>query len=234
MSDSGSQPPYGQQPPNDQQPEPGQPQWSEPAQQDPQPYGQPSYGQQPPAAPSYGPPPTYGQPPSYGQPPQYGQPGYGQPAYGQPAYGQPGYGQPGYGQPGYIDAAGVPATMGARLFAKIIDLVLYFAVYGVVVAALGRGAGALVGLAWIAYELGFIALRGATPGKMAMKIKVVQQDSGELPGWGPSALRWLIQFAGYVACLIGVLVVWISPFFDDSGRLQGWHDKVAKTRVVKA
>jgi uncharacterized RDD family membrane protein YckC len=93
---------------------------------------------------------------------------------------------------------------------------------------------ALIFVYSIAYEVVLIALRGATLGKMAMGIKVVREADGGIPGWGPSVLRWLIpQVAGMVCGLI-TIVVYLSPFFDNTGRQQGWHDKVAKTLVVNA
>ncbi|MGL5858443.1 MAG: RDD family protein [Angustibacter sp.] len=89
-------------------------------------------------------------------------------------------------------------------------------------------------VATIAYEVVLIALRGATLGKQIMKIKVVQEANGSLPGWSPSVIRWIIPTAGSFVCGIGQLVVFLSPLFDNSGRQQGWHDKAAKTHVVNA
>jgi uncharacterized RDD family membrane protein YckC len=155
---------------------------------------------------------------------------------------------------------GTPATMGQRLLARIIDGVILLVVVGVlgalfiggaatqvttdpVTGQVTSGGGALVGaiigygliviVFGLFYEVGLIALRGATLGKQAMGIKVVRELDGQLPGWGPAALRWIIpQVAGMICGLITILV-YVSPFFDNTGRLQGWHDKVAKTFVVK-
>ncbi len=33
-------------------------------------------------------------------------------------------------------------------------------------------------------------------------------------------------------CGIGALLVYISPFFDNTMRFQGWHDKFAETVVI--
>jgi hypothetical protein len=35
-------------------------------------------------------------------------------------------------------------------------------------------------------------------------------------------------------CGLVTLLVYISPFFDNTGRNQGWHDKVAKTFVINS
>jgi len=86
----------------------------------------------------------------------------------------------------------------------------------------------------VLYEVWLIAARGATLGKQWLRIKVVKQEDGSIPGWGPSLLRWLIPWVGSFVCGIGQLVVYLSPFFDNSGRYIGWHDAVAKTQVIKA
>jgi len=233
--------PYGQQPPPPGQPY-GQPPASDPYGQQPPAYGAPAdpYGQQPPA---YGAP----QQPAYGAQPQYGAPA----PYGQP-YGAAPYGGPPVGVPGNV------ASMGKRLGARLIDSVIgSVIVYGLgflliggaastvqtdetgqVTSGLGTLFGALIiwGLVAFAfgllYELIMIALKGATLGKMALGIKVIREADGQIPGWGPSGVRYLIQVAGSLVCGLGLWVVWLSPFFDNTGRQQGWHDKVAKTLVV--
>jgi uncharacterized RDD family membrane protein YckC len=182
------------------------------------------------------------------------------PQYGAPQPGVPQAGgyppAPGYGQ---APGAAVPG-MGTRLLARLIDGVIVGIplgiIYSVVIAGAASqakvdpvtgqvtsGGGALaaifpvlglIGALTLLYEVGLIATRGATIGKSLMKIKVVREADGQIPGWGPSAMRWLIPFAGSFVCGIGQYVVYLSPFFDKSGRQQGWHDKVAKTQVVGA
>ncbi len=84
----------------------------------------------------------------------------------------------------------------------------------------------------IAYEVVLIALRGQTLGKQVMGVKVVLQENGQVPGWGPSFLRWILPAVGSFFCGIGALVVYLSVLFDNSGRQQGWHDKVAHDLVI--
>jgi uncharacterized RDD family membrane protein YckC len=84
-----------------------------------------------------------------------------------------------------------------------------------------------------AYEIVMIALCGATVGKWIFRIRVVRLEDGQVPGWGPSILRWLIPAVGGLAVGIGQLLVYLSPFFDSSGQHRGWHDKVAKTLVIR-
>jgi uncharacterized RDD family membrane protein YckC len=145
--------------------------------------------------------------------------------------------------------------MGNRLLARIIDGILLFLVLLVFAIPMGvfsfgaassdsaafDGArlGANLAFNFVAlvigavYEIGMIGARGATIGKQLIGIKVINIETGAVPGFGPAALRWLIPTIGSFFCGIGALLVYISPFFDNSGRQQGWHDKVAKTQVVK-
>jgi len=149
--------------------------------------------------------------------------------------------------------------MGTRLLARIIDGLIvgipFFIIYFIIFAAfinnaevdpvtgkVTNGGGfvatffvliAVYAVLSVLYEVGLIATRGATLGKQWLGIKVVKQEDGSIPGWGPSFLRWLIPFIGSLICGIGQLVVYLSPFFDNSGRNIGWHDAVAKTQVIK-
>lgn len=201
-------------------------------------------GQQPEQQPGgqYGAPPPA---PGYSAPPPA--PGYGPP----PAYGNaPGAGY-GYA-PGPV--GGTPGGMGKRLLARIIDGVLLLVVFLVLAVPMGifsamsssadstgfdgariganLGFNAIALLIGAAYEIGMIGARGATIGKQVVGIKVINIETGTIPGFGPAALRWLIPTIGSFFCGIGEILVYISPFFDSSGRQQGWHDKVAKTQVV--
>jgi uncharacterized RDD family membrane protein YckC len=150
--------------------------------------------------------------------------------------------------------------MGTRLLARIIDGLIvgipFFIIYLILAAVfisnaevdpvtgeLSGGGGIVAtffllivvyGVLSVLYEVGLIATRGATLGKQWLGIKVVKQEDGSIPGWGPSFLRWLIPLAGSLVCGIGQLVVYLSPFFDNSGRYIGWHDAVARTQVIKA
>jgi uncharacterized RDD family membrane protein YckC len=92
---------------------------------------------------------------------------------------------------------------------------------------------AILMLVGFLYEWLMVGLRGATLGKMALSIKVVNENTGEVLGLGGAFVRWLIFFAGNLACGIGLLVVYLSVFFDNSGRLQGWQDKAAHDLVIR-
>ena len=237
-------PASGETPPQYGAPTPPPPPYNAPP--PPPPYGAPPppYGAPPPGyAP---PPPPYGAPPSYpGGPPQYGAP-----------YGGQYYGGPSAPAPGQI------ASMGMRLVARIIDGILLAVVSIGLAYAAGiklfsttttfnsngtttRSANfalysgkyfefllisAIIG---IAYEVVLIATRGATLGKMAVSVKVLNAQ-GQVPGYPASLKRWILPTAAsWLFSLLGLLV-YISPFFDGTGRRQGWHDKLAGTFVVQS
>ena len=121
------------------------------------------------------------------------------------------------------------ATPGQRLGARIIDIVI-----GVILTLIVGLVDALLLplLVGAAYEICFVALKGQTPGKMAVKIRVIRADNGDLPGWGPAAGRWIIPSIGYILLIVPGLLVHASLLWDD--RRQGWHDKAVKTLVAKA
>jgi uncharacterized RDD family membrane protein YckC len=151
------------------------------------------------------------------------------------------------------------ADMGKRLIARLLDGALYLMFVLLVALALRAGAGVWVEvdpvtgevsrahglrpaylvaglltlIVVVAYEVVMIAARGATLGKIAMQIRVVREADGQTPGVGASLLRWLVPFAGSLVCGVGQLVVYLSPYFDNSKRFQGWHDKAARTFVVQ-
>jgi uncharacterized RDD family membrane protein YckC len=76
------------------------------------------------------------------------------------------------------------------------------------------------------YTIGFLMLRGATPGKMALKLVVVA-TSGEKASFGKIALREMVgKFISTLFFLLGYF--WI--IWDD--KKQAWHDKIAGTVVI--
>ena len=84
-----------------------------------------------------------------------------------------------------------------------------------------------------AYEIGFIMLKGATPGKMIAGVRVVGQDGESPPRFERSATRWLPELLGqipFLGIVLSVLsLVWI--FSDD--RRRSLYDRVGRTYVVK-
>ncbi len=127
---------------------------------------------------------------------------------------------------------------------------------------------------WVPYSWLFTAVRGQTPGKMILGIRVVHRQSGRSM-LGPTALRevaikpMLLQFAVGPLLLLGLisvvsgpnptnslvelfskipgpwwLMLWLFLIVTSLGllgllsmtwdsRRQGWHDKIAGTRVFR-
>ena len=139
---------------------------------------------------------------------------------------------PGYGT---VKIASIGQRLGARAIDMGILLVSYFAI-GAFLAIFDFRYGFFVALLWLIfwllYEWLFIAYRGATIGKAALGIRVVDQRNGGLLGLGPAFIRQLIPTVGSLFFCFGALLVYLSPLFDNSGRVQGWHDKAANDLVV--
>ncbi|HSE82930.1 MAG TPA: RDD family protein [Thermodesulfobacteriota bacterium] len=136
-----------------------------------------------------------------------------------------------------FDLAGV----SSRAVAFVIDLIILLGITAVILWAgvsfggvsfdTGAGKGDLIwtylGL-FLLSSTYFIFLHGAggkTIGKMICKIKVIQDD-GEIIGFSKSFVRWLGYF---VSTIFPIGFLW--AFLDSNS--QAWHDKIAKTYVVK-
>jgi len=115
-----------------------------------------------------------------------------------------------------------------RLIARLADGVILFIVFSIFLGAVNEFVGLVV---VAAYEIVFVALRGQTPGKMLLRIKVVRASNGYLPGWAPAAVRWVIPFCGFFLFVLPGLLVYASLLWNK--RKQGWHDMAGKTLVVK-
>lgn len=86
-----------------------------------------------------------------------------------------------------------------------------------------------------AYETAFIAYRGQTPGKMLLGIMVADVDGGGFPSLSSAFVRWLLPSALGVLPFVGWLLEGVAyAWLLVDPRRQGWHDKAARTIVVKA
>ncbi|MFP5319699.1 MAG: RDD family protein [Acidimicrobiia bacterium] len=72
--------------------------------------------------------------------------------------------------------------------------------------------------------------RGATVGKMAMKIQVRDAQTGGPIGPGRAAMRRLIYVALFYAYFLPGAANALSPLWDK--RRQAWHDKAVRSIVV--
>ena len=69
---------------------------------------------------------------------------------------------------------------------------------------------------------------GATPGKLAVGVRIVDARTGGTPPTGRLILRLLCYLLSAAPLYLGFL--WIA--FDR--RKQGWHDKIARTIVINS
>lgn len=73
----------------------------------------------------------------------------------------------------------------------------------------------------------FWIYRSATPGKMMLKLTIVDAKTGGHPSKGQYIGRYLAYYVSAIPLFLGL--IWVG--FDK--RKQGWHDMLAGTLVVK-
>ncbi len=124
-----------------------------------------------------------------------------------------------------------------RLVAAIVDGIILGVVNGLIslVSPMGGtawglpllvGSGNLV-INLLYYWL-FIGLKGQTPGKMLVGVKVVDAQ-GRGPGIWKAFLR---EIPGKIVSTVFLFIGYLWIAFD--GKKQGWHDKIAGTFVVRS
>ncbi|MDE0267688.1 MAG: RDD family protein, partial [Acidimicrobiaceae bacterium] len=134
-------------------------------------------------------------------------------------------------------------NLGNRLVAKIIDYFIFFLIIPLVAGfflpfllpflsdSSDNVIFIIVLIPYGLYDVGMIATKGQTLGKMVMRIKVIRADNGVTPGWGKSFLRWIVYLILIVISILFLLSC-ISIIADRLNR--AWHDRAAKTLVVRA
>lgn len=144
--------------------------------------------------------------------------------------------QEGVAQPGTMEYA----SFGIRFGAKFIDGIIMQVAGGIVGFVLGVAfAGemaknpAFLGLFYVigfgievAYKTIFIGMTGATPGKMACKLRVVNADGSKV-SYAKACGRAFAELLSAMICLVG----YIMAGFDDERR--SLHDRICDTRVIK-
>jgi uncharacterized RDD family membrane protein YckC len=78
----------------------------------------------------------------------------------------------------------------------------------------------------IMYNTIFVGAMGATPGKMALKVRVVNADGSKV-SYGKAFGRAVAEYVSILTLLIGYIMV----AFDDEKR--ALHDRICGTRVIK-
>ncbi len=144
---------------------------------------------------------------------------------------------------------GLPFLLGyLRSYAAYMDEVMQQAESGAMpgfTSSLGVGAGDLLALTLVGlvvtvgYHAGFLRWKSATPGKMALGLRVRLRDTpGQLP-WSAIAKRLFVQHGASLFTVVpfaSMIIGWFPlldglwPLWDDKN--QALHDKLARTNVV--
>lgn len=129
-----------------------------------------------------------------------------------------------------------------RVAASLIDTVLVVAItYPLLYSIYGREyfdpelTGLIAGpadflVSWVFPAVAIILFwisRQATPGKMALSLRIVDADTGGKLSVGQSIGRYFGYFVSTIPLFLGL--IWVA--FDK--RKQGWHDKLANTVVIR-
>ncbi|WP_018691772.1 RDD family protein [Algicola sagamiensis] len=77
------------------------------------------------------------------------------------------------------------------------------------------------------YYVVFWHMKGATPGKMALGMKVINAKTGEKP----SVMSLCLRYVGYIVSAIPIFLGYMWIGWDK--RKQGFHDKIGSTIVVR-
>lgn len=136
----------------------------------------------------------------------------------------------------------VYAGFWLRLSATVIDLIIVFFLITLPVSMiygadqyLNNTAYTYMGVWHFIIEFAFpliltiwLWLRfSATPGKMTLKLKIVDIKTSEPISFWQAIIRYVGYLLAVFCLLIGI--IWIA--FDK--RKQGWHDKLASTAVIR-
>lgn len=82
------------------------------------------------------------------------------------------------------------------------------------------------------YQVVLTAVRGQTVGKMVVRTKVIDPETGRIPSWQSSFIRWGAPAALSTIPYVGFLTVGMYAWLVWDARQQGLHDKAARTLVV--
>ena len=132
--------------------------------------------------------------------------------------------------------AGRPAMLMWRLYAAMFDLAVVTGP-ALVATTLVSGPSGVV----LAVEIAFCVVvvqmmlqgeQGWSVGQRIMVLRLVDRSTGQPVGTGRATRRLLVVAAGGLVFGVGALLVLISPRFDRTGRLRGWHDNAAGADVI--
>jgi uncharacterized RDD family membrane protein YckC len=129
-----------------------------------------------------------------------------------------------------------------RVGATLIDTVLLLVICAPLVTYIygseyWLGAGGFIAgpadflINWVAPAVAVVLFwiyRQATPGKMAINARIVDEKTGGKPSTGQLVGRYLGYYVSILPLMLGIIWVGIDP------RKQGFHDKLAGTLVIRA
>jgi uncharacterized RDD family membrane protein YckC len=133
------------------------------------------------------------------------------------------------------------ATLGARTFGAIVDMLIVVTIWSAFGLAFGQapdtgfgfkleGAPALLSFGGIfAYFIVTEAVWSATPGKMLIGMRVVNEEDGAAIGWQRAIVRNLLRVVDFFPSLylVGFIAAVSSP------KSQRLGDRMARTVVVR-
>jgi len=129
--------------------------------------------------------------------------------------------------------AGELASKTRRFGTFVVDYAIYYLLCGlaavVVILTLGEQAvdgnrAYLISLPmFLVYYIGFEGTVGRTPGKLIFGTRVVTNAGGE-PSFGQAIGRTLSRFIPFEP---------FSVLFSTDGEAIGWHDSIARTKVIR-
>lgn len=141
------------------------------------------------------------------------------------------------------EGGGAPSTsyasLGARIGARLLDVLLIGIPASIILGILGVGGigvGIVVSLLWFGYFVWFESNQGATVGKKILDMRVVGSD-GSHPAVDVAAKRnvWMllgiIPVVGGLLSLIAVIVIIVTISQNEENR--GYHDTFAGTAVLR-
>lgn len=139
----------------------------------------------------------------------------------------------------------VPATLGVRFGARLIDGIIVGIVGGILLSILhltsqmwapGLFSGLLLFIYFVAFEVGM----GGTPGKKIFRMSVLGPGGAPKPTLQQSAIRNSFTLLGIIPFLVGGLLelaawIYIAVTINNSATKQGKHDELAGgTQVVRS
>ncbi len=133
----------------------------------------------------------------------------------------------------YLLAAALPLPFVVPWYLSVLDASRRIAAGDIGVVAPTPPATVGLGL-FLAFVLGIVqwwlgGTRGFTIGKRLLGIRVLDELTGQPIGMGRYLLRQIV-----LGATGAVVVGYLSPLFDPSGRLRGWHDRAASSAVTEA